>query len=264
MFKAITLLLTTLVFCSCSGLGFLFGGGKSPFSLDDYQLLREADYSDHLVEMGKFYLESETVQSISLTNAQLDFLTRIYTTLITNNELLLSKAASPKFHIIVDPAPFHFSLPKAHFFLSTGLLVKYVKSEEILISILAYDTVKSIRGVYEKKTVVPTGSVTAERLLSMLRVDFETRNELNKWAFYMMKRSGYDAFVYLSWLQIQNKNSLDFGHLNFDVAEMSREESSFKSFIVSEGKTWRDGFISENNSSADFYNFIKYISGKKR
>ncbi len=257
--RAFVLVVIMLVCTSCSGLGFLFGANRNPFDLDEYQKIRSDDYAAHLVGLGAQYLQSGAIKVVPIEQQHVAYLERIHESILSNNELLLTKKSRPKFHFIQDPAPFHFSLPNAQYFLSTGLVLKYLKSEDLLVAVIAFEAIKSSKEIYEKKIVVPTGHVTTERLLSMTRVDLDTKNELNKWSFYVMKRAGHDGFAYLNWLQIQNKNLLDFSLLNYEVRDISKEEYAFKGFMVQEGKVWRDDRVFDENSSTEYYRFIQSL-----
>ena len=78
--------------------------------------------------------------------------------------------------------------------------------------------------------------------------------ELHKWAFHLTRRSGYDSEYYLSWLQVQNRNTADFVLQVGDVTSMTREEALFKAFLIKE--TANENVVIKKNSSKSFYQLV--------
>ena len=113
--------------------------------------LTTRDYIDHLASLGADYLTSEDVKEIKLKADTVQFLEQVYDKIVSNNELLLSREYKPRFHIIANKNPYIFSLPEAQFFISNGLIEKYLKSEELFVAARAAEVLKSNRNIYEKK-----------------------------------------------------------------------------------------------------------------
>jgi len=98
-------------------------------------------------------------------------------------------------------------------------------------------------------------------MLDLTRIPFEAKVEIDKWAFLSMKRTGYDPSTYLLWLQVQNKNSLEFG-LQLRGRNISREEHSLKNFLVKEGNEGNNTYEGDRNTSPSYYKLIKEIKDK--
>ncbi|OFZ36685.1 MAG: hypothetical protein A2504_06190 [Bdellovibrionales bacterium RIFOXYD12_FULL_39_22] len=238
-----------------------FGSSKNltPGHLLFYQKYEERDYAEHLKSIGQQYLIAPSVIAIDPSNKALQYLTKIYSTIVNNNELLLNKSISPRFFIVNDPSPFYFSLPGGQFFFSVALINKYFEHEQWLVAALAHEIIRSHLHIYVKRRIVPVGYVSTARILSLTRLPLETKIEVNKWTYLAMQRAGYDSSALLTWLQTQNKNALDFTLQLGNSRNISREEFMFKNFVAQKGISERDGRAEEINSSKDFYNFISEI-----
>ena len=219
---------------------------------------KNEDYISQLSSLKDSYIQSSNIQIISLSKRSKKYLEKIYYKIVDNNELMFESRPIPQFYIIKGKSPFYFSLPQAQFFFSSALLENYVKNEDLLASIMAFQIVKSLRNIYSKKIIFPLGFIRTNRLLSLVRVPLNVKNEINQWAYITMKRAGFDSSAYLMWLQIQNKQSLDFSIQYGSMQSISREELVFKNFIAK--RQGQDFSLSkEKNSSNDYYNFIKNI-----
>jgi hypothetical protein len=104
--------------------------------------------------------------------------------------------------------------------------------------------------------------MSLERMLSLNRLSPDMKLEIHKWAYHFLKRTGYDGEYYLSWLQIQNRNSSDFYLMQGDTATISQEEAFFKAFLVKRSKINKDEFILKKNSSKNFYDFLFFVKDK--
>jgi len=217
------------------------------------------DYIDHLASMGEVYLGSDEVKEVKLKAESLQLLDQIYERIISNNEILLSKLNKPKFHVIQNKTPFLFSLPKAQFFISSGLIEKYLKSEDLFVAALTAEIIKSERNIYEKRLMVPLGYLNTERMIQVTRLKPETKFQLNEWCYFVLKRAGYDASAYLNWIQVQNRNTLDFSLYLGDAIGISKEEHLFKNFMTKQGIASVEKKINEANSSRAFYNLLNNI-----
>ena len=249
---------------ACSRIPFL--GNRlqdAPGHLEKYERYEAGDYLAFLTEVGKRYLETPGVEEFVLTPREHAYFVSLYKRILLNNELLLNRSIEPNFHIIKDQAPFIFSLPPGDFYISSGLLAKYCRSEDILFSSLTHEIIKLHRSLYPRTTIVPIGYIKTDRLLTLVRVPSETKITLNKWSFYAMRRAGLDGYAYLNWLQLQNKNVLDFGMMLGDTRSISHEEFVFKNFIVQEGFVLHNIKKLETNSSPEFYNVINGLGKAK-
>jgi hypothetical protein len=248
------------VFLSCS---LLKKGDNNRFApIEPPRALASQDYADHLHELKTPYLQGQSENYFALSIPQDRYLKNLALKIVKNNELFFTSKDEVKFHIIKSDIPFFFSLPGLEIFLSSALLVRYIGSENLLNCVLAYELVRSEKKVYRKIRLIPTETISNERILSMLRLQSDEKIEIHKWAHYLLKRSNIDADFYLSWLQIQNRNSLDFRFQLGDVRSITREEALFKAYLV---KSSKDGIISDktDRSSKDFYRFQNWIKSKQ-
>lgn len=217
------------------------------------------DYSEQLSSLGDDYLHNEGVKQYQLNKHSQAYLESIFNRIVSNNEIFLDNKDHPQFYIIRDKTPFYFSVPGSKFYFSSGLFQKYLKSEELFVSVLAIEIIKSKRKVYEKKSTIPLGFCNTERMIQLTRVAAPYRYQLNEWSYLILKRSGYDASVTLNWIQVQNRNVLDFAMLLGDTSSISREEHFFKNFMAKEGLSTNERKTIEANSSKDFYQLMKQI-----
>lgn len=219
------------------------------------------DYGDHFESIGQSFLKTPGTKVISLTWSSKNYLKDIYNRIVKNNELLLANAPKPTFNIIKSDTPFYFSLPKGHFFFSSGLITKYLRNEQLLVAMMSAEIFRSVNSIYEKNIVVPVGYMTLEHILSILKISLKLKSEVNKNSYILLRRAGYDPSAYLVWLQTQNKNMLDFALQHGTSRRMSKEEYLFKNYIASK----KDRFegIEEKNSSRSFYRFLNNIKGRR-
>ena len=216
--------------------------------------INRIDYINHFEYLAKDYLKSPKIQERRISKRNKDYLTEIYRRIVVNNELILKKKIKPIFHIIKSPLPFYFSLPSGRFFFSDTLIKKYLKSEDLFVSLLATEIYRVHKELYEKKVLIPIGYLNTKKMISLYKLPINVRVESLKWTYFLLKRSGYDPYSVLSWLQMQNKNSLEFSiQLGTSHARI-REEFLFKSFLAQEvGKKQLDSENNEKNSSRGFY-----------
>lgn len=228
--------------------------------LDTYQKLERSDYISHMKNFENLYLNHEGIKTVKLTAKNKRYLSDIADTIIKKNELFFTQEGEANFHVIKSNTPFHFSLPGRKIFFSTSLVEKYINNETMLFCMLVYELIRSEKSLYEKQIVIPAGTLSTSRILSLLRLDIANKVEVHKWAFYILKRVGIDTDSYLSWLQVKNRNSLDFSMQIGDVQSISREEALFKSFLIQEVKNTRKN-LKYKGSSRDFYAFVRNIKG---
>lgn len=230
----------------------------------DLSQVEKEDYADHLASIGRTYLNSEQVYTVALRTESINFLEAVYERLISNNQILLNEAVSkPQFFFIKHKSPFIFSLPNGQFFFSTALMDRYLKSEALFIAAFAAEVLKSSRIIYEKNLLIPLGFISTEKMIQLTRLKPETRYQINEWVYYMLKRSGYDASAYLNWIQVQNRNTLDFSLFLGDALGISKEEHLFKNFMTKRGISGVEKKITEANSSKVFYRLLNNVAGKE-
>lgn len=221
--------------------------------------LKTKDYVDHLAGTGTGYLNYEEVKKIKLHPDSIEFLKNTYERLVSNNQALLNITEPATFTIVNHKSPFLFSLPRSQFFFSSALIQKYLKSEDLFVAAFAAEVIKSQRFIYEKKILLPLGFYNTEKMIQLTRLKFEAKQQVNEWSYLILKRAGYDSSAYLNWIQIQNRNTLDFALYLGDPLGISREEQMFKNFMSKQGVVGVEKKFSEANSSKDFYKFLNNI-----
>jgi hypothetical protein len=252
-------LLLLLVVCSSCSLFQKKDETKDLASLDLRSLsdFSQLDYNDHLESLKSDYLKTQGIKKLTLRSKSEKYLSGVVSEIQKNNELFFTTKSKVNFSIIENEAPFHFSLPGSNLFISTGLLNKYIKSEKLLYCLVIHELIRSEKSVYRKQVLVPTGFLTTKKILSMMRLNIQDKVDIHKWAFYLLKRIGIDTDNYLSWLQIQNRNSIDFSMQLGDISVISREEALFKAFIIKNTETKSNKYHA--GSSRSFYSFVSDI-----
>ena len=226
-------------------------------SLTHPNLMTEKDYLQHYASMGPTYLHSEGVHEEKLAKDKRDYLEKVYNRIISNNETLFNQSEKPEIYIIKNNTPFVFSLPGNQYYFSSGVFKKYFKSEDLFIAAFAGEIVKNKRNVFEKKQLIPLGFISTEKMIQLTRVPLAIKKQINEWAFIVLRRAGYDASAYLNWIQIQNRNSLDFAMYLGNSVDISSEEQAFKSFISKQGIVGLERKWNEANSSKEYYELVK-------
>jgi len=256
----IKLLILLLVLCGCRSFDFF---KKEQFLIlkkqKNYKELSNNDYENHLKKVAEDFVSSGLVEFLTLSRKSKDYFNNLYKNIIRNNELFLKKKMVPKIFIIDENSPVYFSLPGGYFFFSSGLIKRYVKSEELLIPILVREIVRVHKLVYKKQFMIPSGHVTIDKVIKITRLPIGLIHELNKWSLITIRRSGYDQSSLLSWLQIQNKNMIDFSRLYRRSWTITREEYLLKSFTIKEGLSFNKTLFMDKNSSNKFYAFLKEV-----
>ena len=249
-----------LIFCgySCSSYN-IFNNQSNPAQQSLGKSYSE-DYVEHLKFQGKTYLTSPATKTYRLSKKSRDYFESIYKKIVENNELILHQKNNLEVNVIQSEVPFYFSLPGAKFFFSRGLLKNYIKNEGVLVACFSYEILKSLRLLYPKKVTFPKGFIRTEEMLSLTRLPLKARVQLHKWAFNILKRSNFDPYGYLIWLQIQNKNPLDFSFQHGHNSRMIREEYSLKNYILKEVGYLKKRQLVEKNSSREFYNLIRSLT----
>lgn len=224
--------------------------------------LKPSDYRDYLTSTSKDYLRDESVQKIKLDLESESFLKKIYERLTSSNETFLQQKEAPVFVIVKNELPFLFSLPGNQYFFSSSLIQKYLKSEGLFVAAFAAEILKSHHSVYEKKAMLPLGFYKTEKMIHLTRVKIETKLLISEWTYIILKRAGFDASLYLNWIQVQNRNTQDFAFFLGEPVGISREEYSFKNFLIKQRIDREEKKTDEANSSKEFYKFLKNIKSK--
>jgi hypothetical protein len=87
--------------------------------------------------------------------------------------------------------------------------------------------------------------------------------QINEWTYFILKRAGFDASAYLNWIQVQNRNTLDFSLYLGDATSISKEEYYFKNFMARQGVLGFERKINEANSSKQFYKLLNNVVSLK-
>ncbi len=253
-------IIVTLFFIILSGCSLWKSSDQEELELvdlsDKAQYLKK-DYLDQMKSLKKSYLKTDEIKTVDLSNQSTSYFKSIINQIQKNNELFFNDQIEPSLTVIDSEVPFHFSLPGKSIFVSSGLVNKYIKSEKLLYCLVIYELIRAEKGIYRKQIVIPTGHYSTQRMLSTMRLGISDKVEIHKWAFYLLKRIGIDTDNYLSWLQIQNRNSVDFSMQLGDLSVISREEALFKAFIIK--NTDKKSVKYHAGSSRGFYRFIRNI-----
>ncbi len=246
-----------LILSSCS----LIGPSEDPRQSLNKKLVVESqlELSNHLRSLGQDYVNNLGKGGmISLSSRSREYLVQLHERITSNNELLFQSYSKPTFFIVNEKEPFHFSLPGGIYFISKGLIRRYLANEDLLVAVMASEIFRSEKGVYEKKVIVPIGTVDTGQILSIVRLPVSMRAEVNKWTYLLMKRSAFDPGALLNLIQLKNKNALDFAATVGNISTISREEFNFKNFL---SKTSNENDISvvEKNSSRGFYSLRRDV-----
>jgi hypothetical protein len=247
-----------LLITSCSLLNKLPWTGKDKKLIPQkYEYMGATDYLDHINNLGEEYLKSKDVKVLNISSKSKLFIETIVAQILNNNGNIFKAEREIKIHIVKSNSPFYFGLPNGKIFLSSSLLKKYLTNENLLALVLASEMMRIEKRTYQKVSIVPLGYISTERLISLTRIPFEERTELNKWTFYISRRAGFDSQEVLSWIQLRNKNTLDFSLQIGDTQQVAREESLFKNFLIK--KAIDNADRKKNNSSKNFYEFSNEI-----
>ena len=216
------------------------------------------DITDHWKLLEEDFCEGQKNKIIALTKRSQKYLEFLERKIKSNNEFLFENFKEKGILIIDDKKPYHFSVPDGKTFVSIGFLKKYVKSEGLLMSVLTMEMIRAHKKIFTKNIIVPTGVVSFEDLRSLLKVNLNLRNEVNKWAIYTLKRSGFSPLSLLRLLQLKNKNFLDFFETQDESEEGSIEEVQLKNFLI-KSSLFGDMNKVLKNSSPEFYSFINEV-----
>lgn len=249
--KFITIVLA-LVLSSCS----LFKKEKIEYPFSQKHELHTNDYMGHLERLADIYLENNKGRYVEIKGSR-RYINSLAERLIKNNENLLRPITNTRLYIVRDKLPFYFSAPGMKIFISSGLINKHIKNEDLFLSLFVSEFTKSNLGLYKKRRLLPLRRTSIEDLLSLSRLGIESKRKLNNLTYEILRRSGFDPESKLMWLQIQNRNSIEFTKQYENPNIISKEEFYLKNYMVSQSKS--NEILFEKNSSPEFYRFKKYV-----
>lgn len=247
--------LILIFLCSCSL--FKQDDEDKNIVLTNYEKYETEDFSSHLASYEKSFLSTPQVNELKLSGPEYRYIHKLIKKVIFKNKVFFDKKIDPKIFIIKDETPYHFSLPNRKIFLSSGLFKKYVQNESLLICVLIFELIRTEKEIYRKTMTIPTGNMDSKRILPLLRLNASQKMKIHKWAFRLLIKMGIDSDTYLSWLQIQNRNSIDFSMQLGDINVISREEALFKEFIIQNSRGERKRQY--KRSTKAFYSFLRYV-----
>lgn len=234
---------------------------------NDYSVLSkniktlDKDYKEHFKSLGKSFENNKQAKIFKLSKRTRRYLKEVHNRIFKNNELLLDTKDEISLKIIKNKAPIIFSLPGQQVYMSSGLIKNYIQNESLFLAALTYEIIKSARGVYRKNTIIPTGTISIYEILSLTSLSLKYKRELNKLTYYALKRARYEQSAVLNWIQIQNKNAVDFAMLNSNRRIVVEEELYFKKFLAAESD--KDVQI-KSDSTFEFYYLLNEVKRKSR
>jgi hypothetical protein len=219
------------------------------------------DYLEVLTVINSELKRSYAVQLMPLSANNKNYFTRLIKKITDNNELIFKTQLNPQIFIVKDKRPFYFSLPKDSIYISLGLIQRYLSNESFLALVLAHELYRLENNLYPKLKFVGKGYADLDEIIEQTRIDFNVKKVLNQWTYHILKRSGFDEGQYLAWIQIQNRNYLDFALQIGINSYIFNEELSFKEFLASESRQNQELELDIKNSP-DFYRFIEQFHTK--
>lgn len=217
-------LITVLILNSCSS--------DKKFSDAKISLASEDAYSNHMSSIGSQFLANESGKVLKIGSDTDSYLQEIISSIRINNELFFKDKKDIQLVFLDSINPFYYSLPDGKVVLSSGLVKKYVKTEELFAAILAIELIRIEKKYYKMKRLIPNGSISVNDILSFQKLAPEENERLQEWAYILLRRSGREGIAVLNILQIKNKNILDFSLMVDDGRLLTSSERKFKSFLV--------------------------------
>lgn len=229
--------------------------------LIDDERVSDEDFLDHFNSLAESFINNSDVKVVKLQGKVEEYLNKIIRNLTKSNDLFFKKTINNKneFYIVKDKRPFHFSTPDGKIFLSDGLIKKYIEHESNLVCVLAFEIIKIEKNLFPRKITIPKGYISLLYFVSILRIPLEEKIKVHHWAYYIIKRSGYDENGYLTWIQTQNRNYMDFSFHLGDYSSIFKEESSVKDFVVKNYGNSLNVAV-QFSSSKDFFKFLSVVN----
>ena len=220
-----------------------------------------SDYVDQLDLLSRLFLSDSGQEEIKLKKESNDYLNKIVKRLSTSSENIFKNKFSIEIHIIKSKNNFIFSLPRGSLFISSNVLLKYLKSEELLVSTIACEMLRIKKNIYHKSEMIPVGYLSLQNLARINKLNQDEKIILNEWVYYILKRAGFDSTNYLNWIQIMAKNYSDFSLMVDNEISLLKEEFEFKTFLAKHGVLITEFKQSEaNNTSSQFYKIIAEVN----
>ncbi len=196
-------------------------------------------------------------REIKLLNSRSqNYLNSIVKGFLNKNKYFFSKIKKIDFYKINDRRPFYFSSPKGEVFLSSGLIEKYIKHENYLKNMILFELIRIEKRVYNKEKLIPKGYYTIEEVMNLSRLPIQSKVNIHRWAYKILVENQEDAITYLQWIQIQNRNFVDFDFYLGDKYTIFKEEQGLREYTVKSLKNNnRKTFFPK--SSKSFYKFRK-------
>lgn len=247
------LLLAPLLLVGCS----LYSSEKNMYPFGHEKKMVRDDYERHLIRLSDLYIQQAGKKIVKLKNRNQKYFNKLQKRLTENNENILKEGNEANVYIVKDNRPFYFSTPGHRIFFSSGLIKKYVKNEDLFASIFTTEYLRSNLSIFKKIVLIPHDNVTLNKMLKVTSLDLKTKVDLNNLTYEVMKRSGFDPEAKLLWLQMENRNSIDFSLQYENSSMISTEEFYIKNYIVKQEKI--DTITFEKNSSREFYQFRRFV-----
>ncbi|GAB4012041.1 MAG: hypothetical protein Fur0010_07400 [Bdellovibrio sp.] len=194
--------------------------------------VQKNSFKNHIDSIINQYLEGAAEKKVKVDPDLEEYLTGIVQSIRINNELFFKENKKISFVFLESNIPFYFSSPGGKIVISSGLIKKYIKTEELFAAILAQELIRIEKGLYRARRIIPVGVSEIGNVLGFCKLNPEDLLDLYKWSFLILRRSGRDAIAVLNVLQTQNKNILDFAFMFDDGRILSNIERRFKSFLV--------------------------------
>ncbi|PIP92765.1 MAG: hypothetical protein COW00_05540 [Bdellovibrio sp. CG12_big_fil_rev_8_21_14_0_65_39_13] len=190
-------------------------------------------YAHHMSAIGKQFTDAQSSKIVKISNDTSRYLQEVINSIRINNELFFKDKKEVELVFIESVNPFYYSLPDGRVVMSSGLVKKYIKTEELFAAVLAIELIRVEKKYYKMKRLIPNGSITINDLLTFQKLSPEQNEKLYEWAYILLRRSGREGIAVLNVLQIKNKNILDFTLMVDDGRILTSAERKFKSFLVS-------------------------------
>lgn len=252
------ILLFTITSCS------LFQG-KYDYSENDYPIHSSTEYENFLASKPKEFLKTYK-KEVKLYGSEKRYLKSLIQKILEPNKKFFVKIRDINFIIVKSKSPYYLSAPPNNIILSTELFGDYVENENLLVSILTYELVRLENLLYPRRITAPIGVVDEADLIAHTQVSRETRTEVHKWSYRILKRTIFDESIYLLWMQIMMRNTKDFKlHFNGEEKVLS-EERDFKAFMIQDEKLSGTTFKErkeERRTPRVFYNMLNRLKNVK-
>lgn len=225
---------------------FFFVNQGPVFTYDHYK--RHTDY------WVSRFIKSNSTQISEISRRNKQYLKSVVDNIISKNELFFTQIQSIRFIIVRDKRPFVSSIPSNHIIISDSFIGNYLYNENYLYIALTYELVRLEKGVFQSQMKIPTETVSLSDLIKFSRISTSLSFEVHKWSKYLLSRIGVQSDSYLSWLQVINRNQVDF-RFHLHKVNIYKIEKEFKKIIIS-NLDGEYGFSRYKKSSKSFYDLV--------